>query len=366
VGSWQGDILTIAAAEAAEFYITLMLDPTKAKPLPTAKNTLAIDRSTKQMGEQLRKLGLDRRTNYALKAKATSTGNKDGGAVGPQGAVDGSAKSYWDETNDRKSYSLILTLAKAHAVSAATLLGYEHHHFAPKDFELIVNGSTVKAVTDATYEDNLLMLEFPRTECHTLELKITSYYGQSPAVRELGLYDLDETPSPDKLPLIKKWTLEELAAAADMTSERTTQQGVQRGMIVFLKAGCVKCHPVAGQGARTGPDLSKVAETYKGRKLLQQIIEPSSEINKDFRTWQILTHDGRLVTGLIVDDDGTTLSLIPDLELPEKIVRVAKQDVEEKSPSDVSKMPLDALAILTRQEIFDLLAYLEAGGTTGQ
>ena len=77
-------------------------------------------------------------------------------------------------------------------------------------------------------------------------------------MRELGLYDLEETPATDQPPFVKKWTFEELAADADMTSQRTTQQGVNHGMIAFLKAGCVKCHPIGGQGAGNGPDLTKV------------------------------------------------------------------------------------------------------------
>lgn len=351
-GTWDGDTLSIPVEAAAEFYITLMLDPTRATPLAATGNPL-----DEQLVLRLRTLGLDRRTNFARNAKAASTGRKDGAALGPQGAVDGYSDSYWDETDNQKTYSLSITLAKPHPVSAATLLGYKHHDHAPKSFELIVNGKTVKAVTDATYEDNLLMVEFPRTECHTLELKITSHYGGSPAVRELGLYDLEEIPG-----FVKKWTLEELAVDADLTSQRTTQQNVERGMVAFLKAGCIKCHPINGQGANTGPDLRTVASKYKGRKLLQQILEPSLEINKDFLTWKIVASNGRVVTGLIVDDDGKTFGVVPNPEMPGNVVRVVKNDVEEKFPSDVSSMPAEGVSSLTREEILDLLTYLESGG----
>ncbi len=359
-GTWDGDTLSIPAQDAAEFYITLVLNPAKAQPSPAVRYNLSEAGKyhfKQRLAEQMGKLGVDKRNNYALNAKAVSSGHKDGDAIGPQGAVDGYADTYWDETDGQKAYSLNLTLAKPHTISAATLLGWNHHQFAPKNFELIVNGETVKTVANATYDNNLLLIEFPPVDCHTLQLKVTSYYGRSPAVRELGLYNLDEVPG-----FVKKWTLDELAADADMTSQRTTPQSVNRGMVAFLKAGCVKCHPVGGQGARIGPDLTKLAVNCKGRKLLQQIIEPSSEINKDFFTWQIVTSDGRVVTGLVVDDDGKTLSVVPNPELPETIVHVAKKDVDIKSPSKVSSMPLDTLSTLTREEILDLLAYLEAGG----
>jgi hypothetical protein len=31
-------------------------------------------------------------------------------------------------------------------------------------------------------------VDLPPTECRAIELKITGYYGQSPAIRELGLF----------------------------------------------------------------------------------------------------------------------------------------------------------------------------------
>ena len=241
-------------------------------------------------------------------------------------------------------------------------MGWNHHDYAPKDLELIVNGTTVKTVTNATYDDNLLLVEFPRTECRTLELKITSYYGRSPAVRELGLYDLEEMPAPDEPPFVKNWVLEELAADADMTSQRATRQSVERGMLAFLKAGCIQCHPIGGEGAHTGPDLTKVALKYKGRKLLKQILEPSSEVTEEFLSWLVVTSDGRVVTGLIVDDDGKTLSVLPDAAAPETIVRVAKKNVNKKSLSKVSSMPLETVSMLTREEVLDLLTYLQTGG----
>ena len=73
-GVWDGETLSIPAKDAAEFYITLILDPTKARPLPICQQqSAAAYDSTKRLVEQLRKLGLDRRTNYAMKAKATSS-----------------------------------------------------------------------------------------------------------------------------------------------------------------------------------------------------------------------------------------------------------------------------------------------------
>ena len=48
----------------------------------------------------------------------------------------------------------------------------------------------MKRVAKAKYHDNELIVVFPRTRCTSIELKITGHYGKSPAIRELGIYDL--------------------------------------------------------------------------------------------------------------------------------------------------------------------------------
>jgi hypothetical protein len=112
----------------------------------------------------------------------------DGSGQGPFAAIDGDPATYWDETDNQKLYWLRVTLKQKASVACLRLLSYNHHDFAPRDFEMVCDGKTVKKVQNATYERNLLTLDLPPTECRIVELKITGYYNQSPAIRELGLY----------------------------------------------------------------------------------------------------------------------------------------------------------------------------------
>jgi len=41
---------------------------------------------------------------------------------------------------------------------------------------------------------------------------------------------------------------------------------------------------------------------------------------------------------------------------------VARKDVEKRQPSKISPMPEGLVSILTKEEILDLLAYMESGG----
>ena len=128
--------------------------------------------------------------NHALGATASSPDGleRDGAAVGDHGAIDGDPFTYWDEANGGKLYHLKVDLAQPVKVSSVSIVGYEHHDYAPRDFEVVVDGRVVKSVVNAVYRNNYLLVEFDATSGRTVELKITKYYGGSPAIRELGIY----------------------------------------------------------------------------------------------------------------------------------------------------------------------------------
>ena len=117
----------------------------------------------------------------------------DGQGQGPFAAIDGDAQTYWDETDQQPLYWLRVQLKQPAAVACLRLLGFHHHNYAPKQFEILCDGKRVKVVENAEYQNNLLTLDWAPTMCRTVDLKITGYYGVSPAVRELGLYSRPST-----------------------------------------------------------------------------------------------------------------------------------------------------------------------------
>ncbi len=113
---------------------------------------------------------------------------RDGQASGAQAAIDGDPKTYWDETDNQKLYVLQVLWKKPIAFNYMRIMGYVQDNYAPKDFEIVCDGKVVKSVTNAVYVNNLLALRLPDTQCRLLQLRITGYYGNSPAIRELELY----------------------------------------------------------------------------------------------------------------------------------------------------------------------------------
>jgi HEAT repeat protein len=114
---------------------------------------------------------------------------QDGGATGNQAAIDGNPATYWDEVDNQKLYRLTVTFKRPEKIAAVSILGYEHHDYAPKDFEVLCDSKVVKKVENAQYDNNSLLLGLGgEVTCTTVEFRITGCYGRSPAIRELGIY----------------------------------------------------------------------------------------------------------------------------------------------------------------------------------
>ncbi len=157
---------------------------------------------------------------------------------------------------------------------------------------------------------------------------------------------------------VKNWKV------ADLKPELSKLKGrnLMRGMKSFMRARCNQCHQVAGHGASFGPDLTKVKEKYSGEALLQQIIDPSSEINEKYRVLQVITRQGKVVSGTIAAETETHLHLIENLLIPKNITKILKSDILRRTSGTQSGMPADLLNALNQDEILDLLNFLEQGG----
>jgi len=162
--------------------------------------------------------------------------------------------------------------------------------------------------------------------------------------------------------VIREWTLADLAADADAISAKPTSRNAVAGMKAYMKAQCNVCHAVGGHGVAIGPDLSKVTERYKGQKLLQQILEPSTEVNENYRLWLVHLKTGDVLSGAIIKTDDGGIDLVQNPLAPQNVTRIAGQDIERKSATKQSPMPQGMLSVLSREEILDLLAFLETGG----
>ena len=131
---------------------------------------------------------------------------------------------------------------------------------------------------------------------------------------------------------------------------------------MFAAAACYACHRFGNAGGMTGPDLTGAGGRYSPHDLLDQIINPSKEINEQFAPIVVTKSDGSIVSGVVVNLSGDNVTINTDLTDPNQRVNIDRKTVESMEVSKVSPMPPMLLNMLTKDEVLDLLAYTLSGG----
>ena len=154
------------------------------------------------------------------------------------------------------------------------------------------------------------------------------------------------------------WKLDDLAPAGTELKGRNFANGRK----MFAAVGCFTCHRFGNEGGMTGPDLTGAGGRYTPRDLLDNIINPSKEINEQFVPTVITKTDGDQIIGMIVNLNNDTVKVNTDPTDHNLQVSVDRKLVTKIEPSKVSLMPPGLLNILTKEEVLDLLAYVLSAG----
>ncbi len=161
-------------------------------------------------------------------------------------------------------------------------------------------------------------------------------------------------------PKLTEWKTEDFAS--DLAAGLASRDPVQ-GRHVFTTSACVQCHKIGPDGYAYGPDLSGVFQRWQGNatNVLTEMLEPSKVIADRYRNHLFETKDGDLLTGLIVaeDDQSLTIQTGPSDALVQKL---PKNEIVSRQPQPNSVMPVGLLYPLSKEQILDLLAYLQSGG----
>ncbi len=158
---------------------------------------------------------------------------------------------------------------------------------------------------------------------------------------------------------VKNWTLDDLAAEAEASM---TNRDFENGRTMFAGTACYSCHRFQNAGGSTGPDLTGSGGRYSPTDFLDQIINPSKEINEQFVPIVVEMLDGQTHYGVVVNLKADTVIINTDLTNPNQRVNIDRKKVKSLEPSSVSPMPPGLINLLTKEEIFDLTAYVLSGG----
>lgn len=183
--------------------------------------------------------------------------------------------------------------------------------------------------------------------------------GELLVVEDLEAY-FTRAPAEPAEPTITEWKLADLAGdLPKLASGRNYAKGKE----LFTHVGCVACHRLGEEGVPYGPDLTGVFAKYHGdrQRVLGEILEPSRHLEPRYQPISFTPANGEPFTGFLVEEKGDML-LIQIGPGESLIQKFAKKDIARREPQTQSLMPAGLLNLLSREQILDLLAYLEAGG----
>lgn len=132
----------------------------------------------------------------------------------------------------------------------------------------------------------------------------------------------------------------------------------ERGKAVFFQTSgvqCKSCHKISGAGTDIGPDLSQIGKKYDRAKILENILDPSKEIDPKYRVHLVQTVAGQVHSGLLIKN-GPSEVVLKDAK--GQLVSIPSADIEQLAPQQQSMMPDLLLRDMTAEQVADLIAYL--------
>lgn len=138
-----------------------------------------------------------------------------------------------------------------------------------------------------------------------------------------------------------------------LTEPAIASANAVEGQLIFERT-CGACHMMYGNGGQVGPELTG---SNRGNLdyILSNILDPSEEIQDDYRMTVITSHDGRTYLGNITaeNDRQVTLRVVGQDD-----VVISRTDIESLEVTPNSLMPEGLLDTLSDTEVLDLIAYL--------
>lgn len=134
-----------------------------------------------------------------------------------------------------------------------------------------------------------------------------------------------------------------------------------KGKVVFNSTltNCTACHSIAKKGGTIGPELDAVGRGVPIELLIEAVTWPNRQIKEGYLATNIVTKDGRKLMGYKVSDANGELQLRDFLG--GGVSTFAAADIASRTDAG-SLMPEGLVALMTREELRDVIAYLTTLG----
>jgi putative heme-binding domain-containing protein len=124
------------------------------------------------------------------------------------------------------------------------------------------------------------------------------------------------------------------------------------GRLVFNRT-CQQCHKLYDIGGDIGPNLTG-SDRANLDYVLENILDPSATVARDYRLTTVVTTEGRVLSGIIREQSDKTVTM---QTINERVV-LPRDEIEAIKESPVSMMPEGLLERLSAAEVRDLVSYL--------
>ncbi|MDP7016896.1 MAG: c-type cytochrome [Pirellulaceae bacterium] len=152
----------------------------------------------------------------------------------------------------------------------------------------------------------------------------------------------------DAIPADRKQVLADFQVVLAMEADPA------RGRLVFQKH-CASCHRIGNLGVDVAPDIAD-SRTRKPAQLLTDILQPNRAIDSNYVSYNALTVDGRIITGVLSAETSSSVTM----RLPEGRVEVlSRVDIEELKSTGVSLMPVGLEKNINYEQMADLIAFIK-------
>jgi putative membrane-bound dehydrogenase-like protein len=194
--------------------------------------------------------------------------------------------------------------------------------------------------------DAIQLKKVPRPDVPAFVLRQLAGMKDEPVLRRLQeVWGAVREPSKDKTATIARYR-------ASLTPDRVHTADRSRGRSVFAR-NCAACHKLFGEGGQIGPELTG-SQRSNLDYLLENLVDPSALVGRDYQMSIIETADGRILNGIIAAEDAAVLTV----QTQNDRVLVPKSEIEAREQSKLSLMPEGLLDKLSEAEVRDLIAYL--------
>ncbi|MEO5599777.1 MAG: PVC-type heme-binding CxxCH protein [Cyclobacteriaceae bacterium] len=138
-----------------------------------------------------------------------------------------------------------------------------------------------------------------------------------------------------------------------LTNEALAKASPQRGRLFFQRT-CGSCHTMYGEGGIVGPDITGSNRTNV-EYILSNVLNPSDEIQDDYKMVVVTTRDGRTYSGNISAENERQVTM---RIVGQDAVVINKSDIQSREQTPVSMMPPGLFGALSTDQVLDLVAYL--------